>query len=162
MQLLLVRHGIAQDAGPATGHQDGARTLTEEGTAKMTAAARGIRTLGLGVDALLTSPLTRCRQTAELLGDALRLAPEDDARLAPGMTLEDLREVLLEYPEAVGVMVCGHQPDLSIIADDLTGAAVEFKKGACAIIDVQSLQPGGGVLAALYPPATLRALGGKA
>ena len=161
MQLILVRHGIAEDAGPNTDHQDAPRALTPDGRARIEASARGMRVLGIRVDALLTSPLTRAQQTADIIGDALLAAPEDDGRLAPGMSLEDLHQILLEHPDAQRVMVCGHQPDLSAVVDDLTGGAVEFRKGSVAVIDVQDIHAGGGVLVALYPPVTLRRLGGE-
>jgi phosphohistidine phosphatase SixA len=58
------------------------------------------------------------------------------------------------------VLVCGHQPDLSVVVAELTGGGlVEFKKGALAVLDVDAPRPGGGRLRALYPPATLRLLG---
>lgn len=160
MRLLLLRHGIAEDAGPRTGHRDAPRELTPEGAERMRAAADGMAALGVGAEALLTSPLIRCRQTADIVGARLGLAPTEVAGLAPGMDLGDLGDALLGWPDAGSVMVCGHQPDLSEVVADLTGGAyVEFRKGSLALLDVDAVRPGGGRLRALYPPAALRRLG---
>jgi phosphohistidine phosphatase len=159
MRLLLLRHGIAEGAGPGTGFRDEPRELTPEGRARMQEQARGMAALGIAAGIVLTSPLVRCRQTAEIVGDALGLAPVEDDRLLPGMELDDLEEALLRHPGADPVLVCGHQPDLSEVVAELTGGgAVEFRKGTLAVLEVTALRPGGGRLRALYPPGALRAL----
>jgi phosphohistidine phosphatase len=126
----------------------------------MRAAAAGMRALGIAPDLVLTSPLVRSRQTAEIICEALGGTPVEDPRLRPGMRLGDLEDALLEHPDAVAPMVCGHEPDLSQVVAELTGGGmVELKKGSLAILDVESLRPGRGRLRALYPPAALRLLG---
>lgn len=126
----------------------------------MRAVAAGMRALGIAPDLVLTSPLVRCRQTAEIICEALGGAPVEDPRLRPGMRLGDLEDAHLEHPGAVAPMVCGHEPDLSQVVAELTGGGmVEFKKGGLAVLDVESLRPGRGRLRALYPPAALRLLG---
>jgi phosphohistidine phosphatase SixA len=126
----------------------------------MRAAARGMEALGVGADLVLTSPLIRCRQTADIVCERLGGEPREDRRLAPGMSLGELEDALLEHPGAGVVLVCGHQPDLSVVTAALTGGGhVEFKKGSLALLDVEAARPAGGRLRALYPPAALRALG---
>ena len=161
MQLALLRHGVAEDAGPSTDWQDGPRRLTEAGRRRMRDAAAGIVRLGLTFELVLTSPLTRCVQTAELVGDALGQAPVVDERLRPGMDVDALIDVLLEHPDVESVLVCGHQPDLTLVVSDLvSGGLAEFKKGSLALIDLDEPRARAGVLAALYPPSTLRRLAG--
>lgn len=161
MQLALLRHGVAEDAGPSTDWQDGPRRLTDAGRRRMRDAAAGIVRLGLTFELVLTSPLTRCVQTAELVGDALGQAPVVDERLRPGMDVDALIDVLLEHPDAESVLVCGHQPDLTLVVSDLvSGGLAEFKKGTLALIDLDEPRARAGVLAALYPPSTLRRLAG--
>jgi phosphohistidine phosphatase len=128
----------------------------------MRAAAAGMAALGLEADALLTSPLIRCRQTAEIIGERLGVTPVEDRRLAPGMGLDELDDALLAYAGAgSAAMVCGHEPDLSAAVAALTGGGeVVFRKGSLALLDVAAIRPGGGRLRALYPPAALRTLGG--
>lgn len=126
----------------------------------MRAAAEGMRALGIRPDAVLTSPLVRCRQTADIVADALGGIPRIAVGLEPGMRLGDLEEALGEIPEATSPLVCGHEPDLSQAVAELTGGgAVEMKKGALAVLEVEAVRPGGGRLRALYPPAALRLLG---
>jgi phosphohistidine phosphatase len=126
----------------------------------MRAAARGIAALGIGADVLLTSPLIRCRQTADIVGERLGLSPCEDRRLAPGMDVDGLDDALMAHAGPGAVMVCGHQPDLSEVVADLTGGGVvEFRKGSLALLDVDAVRPRGGRLRALYPPSALRRLG---
>lgn len=159
-RLALLRHGVAEDAGPRTGWQDGPRELTAQGRTRMITAARGIAALDLGIDVILTSPLARCHQTAEIVGGALGVNAMVDERLRPGLDLNGLVDLLLEWPDAQAPLVCGHQPDLSLLTADLVGGLVEFKKGALALIEVPVLHERAGHLVALYPPAALRRLGG--
>lgn len=126
----------------------------------MRAAAAGMAALRIDADVVLTSPLVRCRQTADIVAARLGREPVGDRRLAPGMDLEGLGDALLRHPDAGSVLVCGHQPDLSEVVAALTGGgAVEFRKGSLALLDVDGAGPGGGRLRALYPPSALRRLG---
>jgi phosphohistidine phosphatase len=160
MRLLLLRHGSAEPAGPATGHRDEPRRLTEDGRARMEAAARGMAALGIAAEEVVTSPLARCRQTAGIVAAALGSPLREDPRLRPGADLDDVEDLLIERPGASALLICGHEPDLSGIVAALTGgAAVEFRKGSLAVLDVHAARTGGGVLRALYPPAALRVMG---
>lgn len=160
MIVCLLRHGVAEDASEATGFRDEPRALTDEGRARMITAARGIRHLDLPVEMTLTSPLTRCVQTAQIVADACGWPVRTDVRLRPGLDADGLLDLLFEYPDHSGVLVCGHQPDMSVVAADLIGGGdLEFKKGALAVIDLPSMRAGAGVLRGLSQPAVLRRLG---
>ncbi len=161
MLIALLRHGPAEDAGPRTSWEDAPRELTDDGRARMVAAATGIARLGLDIDRILTSPLIRCVQTAEIVGTAVGITPRVDEWLRPGLTADRLINVLFNHPDASTMLVCGHQPDLSYVTSELVGGGdVEFKKGALAVIDLTELRSNGGFLRALYPPASLRTIGG--
>lgn len=162
-RLHLLRHGIAEDAGPATGGRDEPRALTERGIARMHAGARGIDALGLAVDTVLTSPLVRCLQTASIVCEHIGGVPRQDQRLRPGLDVESLDDVLLEHPDAESILVCGHEPDLSIMVAVLTsGAGLRFRKGSLAVLDVEARRPRGARLRAFYEPRMLRVIGGGA
>src|SRR5687767_2097993 len=74
MKLLVIRHAIAEDRKrfAKTGQDDGARPLTARGRRRMKIAARGLRRAAPEVDVLITSPLTRAVETAEIVSGAYR------------------------------------------------------------------------------------------
>ena len=68
-----MRHGIAADFGEGGILKDEDRPLTPEGRARMKQAAAGLKELDLKFNVILTSPLLRCRQTAEAVAEVLDL-----------------------------------------------------------------------------------------
>lgn len=156
MELYFLRHAIAADEAP-DGSGDAGRHLTKEGAAKMRVAARGLRRLGVQVDALLSSPLARAHETAQIV--ARELGPElhlSDA-LAPGCDIARLFELLAEHRGAERVMLVGHEPDFSALVGELTGGSqMVLKKGGLARVDIEVLEPGAGTLVWLLPPRALR------
>ncbi len=159
MLLAVIRHGIAEDAGPATRYRDEPRRLTDQGVARMRSAAAGIARLGIRPEVILSSPLARCVQTAEIVAAATAADVHVHAALRPGARSAALLDLLAGYPDADCVAVCGHQPDLSEITADLSGSAVNYRRGMLGVIDLGVLRPRGGTLVGLYPPKALRALG---
>jgi phosphohistidine phosphatase len=166
MQLLLIRHAIAEDRFEfaRTGQLDYYRPLTERGRERMMRGAAGLRTLVPEIDVLATSPLTRAVQTAEIVAAAyggLRIEHADS--LAAG----DLR-AFLDWLGECGpddvVAAVGHQPHMSDWAAwFLTGGRHDFtvvKKGAGMLLEFpDSLKPGGARLHWFLAPAQLRRLG---
>ncbi len=159
----LLRHAIAEDASESNGFSDDSRALTAQGVVKMGAAARGIQALELDFDVVLSSPLVRCMQTAQIVAQQIDRPMYAVERLRPGLDAERLLDVLLDFPDANRVLVCGHQPDMSDVAYDLLrGGVLEFKKGALAVIDLSTPRLGAGLLQAHYPPSVLRVIGDAA
>ena len=159
MLLALIRHGIAEDAGPANGYRDESRRLTPAGADRMQAAAAGIARLDLHPAVVLTSPLVRCVETAALVGRALGAPVRIHDVLRPGARAAAVLDVLAEYPDAACVALCGHQPDMSYITAELSGAEVNYRRGMLGVVDLAGLRPRAGSLVGLYPPKALRALG---
>ena len=93
IELFFLRHGIAEDQ-PSKGNRDADRALTKEGIVSMQLSARGMVRIGLQLDHLVSSPLTRAIQTAEIVGKALVLRPRVEAALAPGFDIAQLRRLL--------------------------------------------------------------------
>ena len=162
MILYLCRHAAAADATP--GQSDADRPLTGEGLRKFRAAARGFASLDPAITCILTSPLLRARQTAEVLAETFARKKQKvdlaiaDALAPPGhlrALLSHLRE--LRAPAAIAV---GHEPTLSEFLGELCFAApghCEFKKGAIAALDLAD-NFRHATLLYLLPPAQLRAL----
>src|SRR5918993_2737357 len=84
-ELYLIRHGVAAERGDNY-PDDGKRPLTNEGVQKLRKEARAFVALDITLDVILTSPLVRTRQTAELVAAAFRNPPPilTMPSLAPG------------------------------------------------------------------------------
>ena len=166
MKLYIVRHGIALPHG-SPGVAEDERPLTKEGIKKMQQAAEGLRAIDCVPEAILSSPLPRARQTAEIVLAALgKQVPliEIDA-LAPTGNRQDVYREIRKRQNSQSLMLVGHQPSLGEIAGEIAwGSAeryVELKKGGvCALeIDAATLSPRGTMLW-LLTPSILRALAG--
>ena len=162
MTFYVVRHAIAEEALP--GGDDAGRRLTAEGRRKMRGVVRGLRGIGVEPDVILTSPLVRARETADILVAGLRGVPEPRMLDALGSDVapEDTLKALRVFGRNQQVMVVGHEPNLSsVLALLLTGSSdgvtIELKKGSCAAVEVGVFEPrAGAVLRWLLPPRTLR------
>lgn len=161
VRLFLLRHGVAEERSARWSEMD--RPLTPEGVEKMREEARGIAFLSPGIDLILSSPLKRAMQTAEAVGQTLRLPVVPLDALASGASPGAVLQALAAYSGRTGILLAGHEPDLGDLAAHLLGApegTVEFKKGALCCIEVDGLPPQGpGLLRSHLPPAVLRALG---
>lgn len=139
MRIYLMRHGPAGDSA-TWADDDRLRPLTEKGERKVALAAKGLQLLHPGVDMLVSSPLVRARQTADIVGAALGLPVEEQEALSPGFGLAQLAGLLTIYTEARGLMLFGHEPDFSALIGRLIasrgGARVMMKKGACCALDL--------------------------
>lgn len=135
---------------------DDERALTSAGVHALRAAAALWRRINLRPDVVISSPLPRALQTADLLAAGLALsdAPIVSERLRPGAAWADLAQAMANHPEARRVMFVGHEPDLSSAVCLLTGAsAVRLRKGGIACVEFPGVsEPGGGELAWLLDP----------
>ncbi|MEH2049158.1 phosphohistidine phosphatase SixA [Nostoc sp.] len=121
MELYLIRHGIAEDQG--LGIKDEDRSLTKEGRQKTEKVAQKLVKLGLSFDLILTSPLVRARQTAEILiAEKLSSQLEESSHLAPDGQISSWLEDWLEpknYSQNTQLALVGHEPNLSNWAEIL-------------------------------------------
>jgi phosphohistidine phosphatase len=149
--LYFLRHGKAGSPRPTN---DDARELTKSGIAALHAAGSIWRRLNLRPDVVLSSPLPRALQTAELFCDAVGGQPVTDDRLRPGASWADMARALAEHSDARRVMFVGHEPDLSSAVAELSGAAsVRMRKGGVACVEFYGIpEPGGGEIAWLIDP----------
>jgi phosphohistidine phosphatase len=162
LKLYIVRHGIAVEHG-TSGFSEEERPLTEEGIRKMETAAAGYRKLGVIPAVILTSPLTRARQTAEILaaeyGRKVRL--EVCPELSPGGSRTRLYQEIAGHAEEESLMLVGHEPSLGEIAGEIafgsSGCCLELKKGGGCGLELSQVRPvPRGSLLWLLPPAFLR------
>ena len=131
MKLYVLRHGKAD--WPAWDKGDALRPLNEEGIAEMQRIAKFFKQIGVAPGLILSSPLPRAHQTAQLaqkqIGGELKI--EDS--LSPGATPHTVKSLC----EACNsdLMIVGHEPDLSEIIRSFSGARVKMSKGGLARLD---------------------------
>lgn len=100
-------------------------------------------------DACYTSPKVRALDTARLACEALNIEPQVVDVLADGFDRDDALELLLAHGDEARVLVVGHDPSFTQVVHDLTGAAVDFKKGGVA--GVRAARTNGELLVLLRP-----------
>lgn len=162
LELYLIRHGVAAERGEDY-PDDSRRPLTARGAARIRTEAKGLSALEVTFDLIVTSPLVRTKQTAELMADALPGKPAvvtSDALAPAGTPAAVIREVA-KHARLARIALVGHEPNLGELAAQLIGARspIEFKKGAICRIDFDILPPKGlGQLRWFIPPKVLRKL----
>jgi phosphohistidine phosphatase len=157
--IVLLRHGIAEDAGP--GQRDEERALTSEGHARMKQIGKGLERAFPRAHTIYASPLLRAQQTAMWVSKAYRLRAKVETTevLVPGAAPRELAEFLQSHRQGRLILV-GHEPNLStnllalIRAAD--HAAVDFKKGGAACVRLSTA--GTGVLQWMLTPRLLAKL----
>ena len=154
MRLYFLRHGIAEEARYDL--PDEARRLTPDGIAEMRAMAAALKRMDLKLDLILTSPRLRALETAQIVAEALKMSVHEDDRLSGGCGLGDLQQIVSDHSGAKRLMLVGHEPDMSSLAGRLIGGAIlDVKKGGLVRVEVERVEPGGGVLEWLLTPAVL-------
>jgi phosphohistidine phosphatase len=152
-QLWLLRHA---DAEPHGTRPDAQRRLTERGERQARLAGLALARMGARFEALLTSPRERALRTATLAAQAMSDSSgiecgelEIYEPLAGGFgARQALAEMARLGPDG-WLLAVGHEPDLSNIVGELTGARIDLKKGGVAVVRVEG--PGGELLALLRP-----------
>lgn len=161
MKCYFLRHGIAVEAEAWSG-RDFDRPLTSDGCSRMEREAKAIADLSLELDSIVTSPLLRAKQTAEIVAKRLDLGGklDEDQRLENGFNLERLRAILADHAHDKAIMLVGHEPSMSAtIGRAIGGASIELKKAALAGIEFSDPKATSGMLFSLIPPKVLVTLG---
>jgi phosphohistidine phosphatase len=121
MDIYFIRHGIAAD--PSEYEYDRDRPLTDKGREKTERVAEKIGQIGVKFDLILTSPLVRAKQTAQILLElGLTNLVEEFVPLSPGGNLQEFLQTWSEsdYGKTEGaIALVGHQPDLTDWAEQL-------------------------------------------
>lgn len=142
MQLLLLRHGKAEDCSPGG---DFSRVLEEKGHQQARHAARILTAADFLPDLVLSSPVVRARQTAETFTVAAGMpGPIFLDWLACGMSPETALAELGHFPEFERIMIVGHEPDFSRLIGrclGITADCVEVRKGSVTCIELQPPAP---------------------
>ncbi|PSB29527.1 phosphohistidine phosphatase SixA [Stenomitos frigidus] len=159
--LYLIRHGLAGEHGSYA--NDDERPLTEEGKQKTQQVAKRLHALNLRLDLIMTSPLVRAHQTADLLLEAkLSQALQVSPYLAPHGSLDQWLNWFQQErsPEVTTLALVGHEPNLSAWAETLlwdeSRGALSLKKAGVIGLTLPEQSPvGNSALFWLTPPRFL-------
>ncbi len=163
MDLLIVRHAIAVERGDPGFDRDEDRPLTPDGMHKFRLAARGLNEFAPKPERIVSSPLVRARQTAEILRDAV--APQTKIEFCDDLVPGGDFGRLLSFVTGLGakrVALVGHEPHLSgftsyLLVGDKARATLEYKKGGAALVSFpKGPAAGRGTLEWLIQPGALR------
>lgn len=163
LELYLIRHGLAAERGEEY-PDDSKRPLTNEGVASLRKEVRALEALDISFDHIITSPLARAKQTAEVFAQHLPSKPSMSTSdsLAPAGSPAGVVQDVVKHARKGRVALVGHEPNLGELAARLIGAKtpIEFKKGGICRIDFEVLPPKGtGQLLWLVTPKMLRKIG---
>ncbi|MDE1769786.1 MAG: phosphohistidine phosphatase SixA [Thaumarchaeota archaeon] len=144
MDLLVLRHGEAGQRSNLAG--DFKRSLTVEGKQEIVEIANGLKSLDVELDHILTSPLLRAKQTAELVAKSLKYKSkiEEIDSLKPEGNRLEFYSTLSKFKQDSVVLVVGHEPYLSEMIGEAisqSGCRIDLKKSGLARVRVLATLP---------------------
>lgn len=156
MKLYVMRHGPAEDFSASGRDQD--RALTPQGRERVKAVAARLAELDEAPRVIVSSPLVRALQSAELVAAQLALpAPETHHAMAPGGAARDLA-LALARDGRKRVMVVGHEPDLSELVASLLEGAFAHDMLKAMVVGLSIASAGPATLRFVLDPKTLEVL----
>jgi phosphohistidine phosphatase len=169
MKLLIIRHAIAVERDAAAVPDD-ERPLTPRGKRRFERAAEGLARIVDRPAVLLTSPLRRAVETAQIAAKAWgRIEPMQEPALAGSDVDAMLAAAVVRARESsdgeenATVAVIGHEPSTSTLLARLIGGGrperLEFRKGGAALVELPAAPAEGTRLIWYLPPRLLRTLG---
>ena len=152
MRLYLLRHAEAEPHRA----DDFTRRLTEKGRRQGHAVGVFLKERELRPDLILTSPVLRARETADIVAGVLgSCIPDEVPWLACGMLPERALTELSGHAWLDSVLIVGHEPDFSSLLAVLLGlgrsASVQVGKASLTCVNLPRVHPGSGILQFLLP-----------
>lgn len=138
MRIYLLRHGIAEDAGPRT--PDAKRELTDKGRTKLAGVLRVARKAEIRPELILSSTLVRAVQTAEMAREILGVEAhvQETRVLVPEGSPQDVWEELRGLRNLDEVMLAGHEPLLGNLVAWLLGAStLQVRMSKAALVSIE-------------------------
>jgi phosphohistidine phosphatase len=145
MDLYIIRHAIAVDRGTPEYEDDSLRPLTDKGKKKMRQIAKGLHTLGVDFDLILSSPYVRARETAEILADVIETKTDVafSENLIPMGDPDLLISEIIEKYSVNSIALVGHEPHLSslisLLVSDNASLDMTLKKGGVCRLSADDL-----------------------
>ncbi len=146
MELFVLRHGEAGKRVPAR-TKDAERSLTEEGRDGIGEVARAMSRLKIKPDHIVSSPLKRSTETAEIVARALKKRDEVEVwdELRPEGSRQALYKRLSELKVESSTILVGHEPYLTHMINDLMNhqgvPRIVLRKGGLARLSIRSFSP---------------------
>lgn len=143
MNLYIIRHAIAEEE--STSGEDSDRPLSGKGSKKMRQIAKGLRTLAVEFDLILSSPYVRAKETAEIVADVFKMKRkiEYSDNLIPMGNPDLLIAEINEKYSVDSLAIVGHEPYLTTLISLLTAkdSAVDMtlKKGGVCLLSTDDL-----------------------
>lgn len=142
MQVYLLRHGIAEDG--RDGISDAARGLTSEGRKKLQQVLQAAAKTDVKPSLIVTSPLKRAVQTAEIAKRILGYKQDllQSNALVPGSTPEQAWAEIRAHRNEPALLLVGHNPLFTDLARCLLNSPhleIDFKKGALMRVDIDRI-----------------------
>ncbi|MFL6589310.1 MAG: phosphohistidine phosphatase SixA [Chthoniobacterales bacterium] len=138
LDLIFLRHGLAD--WPNWTKPDDERPLTKKGRKETREVARYLARLKVRPGKILTSPLPRASQTADIAAEHLKAPVESTRKLTKDFTVRKLKDLLAGATGSV--MLVGHEPNFSAVIEALTGGEIKLRKSGVArlTIDPDNMQ----------------------
>jgi phosphohistidine phosphatase len=150
MNLYIIRHAIAVEAGAPGYEDDSQRPLTGKGRKKMEQVAQGLKKLDAEIDVMLTSPYVRAADTAKIVRKVFGLSKDQMVAteyLMPTGYADQLINLINEkYASVANLALVGHEPYLgnliSVLVAGDPDVAFDLKKGGVCLLTAEALQYG--------------------
>ncbi len=154
--LYLLRHAHAGDPERWSG-DDALRPLSDKGRRQAERVGHLLAGADEAPDLVVTSPMVRAHETAEIVATALGAPVMVDRRLVGPLYAEEVQDILLAAGPAARPCIVGHDPDFSSLLGELIGVSVvPMRKATIARVDFDGgLRSGRGTLRFLVPPELL-------
>ncbi len=134
MKLYFLRHGKAD--WPNWKKPDDERPLSKKGEKESRAVAKFLRKADIAPKLILSSPLPRAWETAEITAKVLGVKLKEETALKPDFGIREVTSILQRAKNA-DLMIVGHEPDFSAIIAALTGASLDLAKGGVACVEME-------------------------
>ena len=139
MKLYFLRHGKAD--WPDWKKSDDERPLTVAGRKEMELVAQLLVRLKAAPDIILTSPLPRAAETAQIAARHLKVKCSEEEVLSPGFGIRELKKLQEKYPNE-SLMLVGHEDDFSRTIAGLTSGRIRLAKGGVALVELETSDRG--------------------
>lgn len=141
MEIYIMQHGPSLPK-----EQDPEEGLSSEGEERIHASGKALKKMGIGFDAILSSPKKRSKQTATIIAKEVGFQHEkiiETDRVKAMTPPEETIKALSELSNYNKVLIAGHLPSVAEVASFLltegSKATIEFERGGCCRIDVEDL-----------------------